>query len=407
MRSAGACNGTFDLAACLEEGYAAGDAAARVGRHAIIGLCRPSAQPCGISSGKAFVDFQNDVTAKDLRHRHAGRLPLDRARQALHHDRHGDRPGQDLEHECAGDRVPACCDRPIPQVGHTTFRMPYTPVTFGALAGTARGDLFEPVRRTPIHDWAVAHGAVFENVGTWQRARWFPRERRGHAPLPSRANAAPCATRSACSTPPRSARSRWSARTPAEFLDRIYTGSFTRLAPGRCRYGVLLSEAGFVMDDGVVARLAPDRFHVTTTTGGAAGVLHHMEDYLQTEFPELRVWLTSITEQWAVIAVQGPLARQVIAPLIAGYRSRAGRDAAHERARRSRLRRSGAAVPCQLHRRARATRSMCRRTTDVPSGRQCTLPANRMASRPTGPRRCTCCAPRKATSSSARKPMAR
>ena len=95
----------------------------------------------------------------------------------------------------------------------------------------------------------------------------------------------------------------------AEFLDRMYTGSFTRLAPGRCRYGVMLNEAGFVMDDGVVARLAPDRFHVTTTTGGAASVLHHMEDYLQTEFPDLRVWLTSTTEQWAVIAVQGPLAR--------------------------------------------------------------------------------------------------
>ena len=102
----------------------------------------------------------------------------------------------------------------------------------------------------------------------------------------------------------------------AEFLDRLYTGNFSRLAPGRCRYGVLLNEAGFVMDDGVVARLAPDRFHVTTTTGGAAGVLHHMEDYRQTEFPELRVWLTSITEQWAVIAVQGPLARRTIAPLV-------------------------------------------------------------------------------------------
>ena len=108
----------------------------------------------------------------------------------------------------------------------------------------------------------------------------------------------------------------------AEFLNRIYTGNFTRLAPGRCRYAVLLSEAGFVMDDGVVARLAPDRFHVTTTTGGAAAVLHHMEDYLQTEFPDLRVWLTSVTEQWAVIAVQGPRARQVLAPLVQRYRSR-------------------------------------------------------------------------------------
>jgi sarcosine oxidase subunit alpha len=100
----------------------------------------------------------------------------------------------------------------------------------------------------------------------------------------------------------------------AAFLDRMYTGSFSRLAPGHCRYGLLLTEAGYVLDDGVIARLGPDRFHVTTTTGGAAGVLHHMEDYRQTEFPELRVWLTSVTEQWAVIAVQGPQARQVIAP---------------------------------------------------------------------------------------------
>ena len=197
----------------------------------------------------------------------------------------------------------------MPQVGHTTFRMPYTPVTFGALAGAARGDLFEPVRRTPIHDWAAAHGAVFENVGTWQRARYFPRDGEDmHAAVARECRAV------------RNAVGMFDATTlgkievvgpdAAEFLNRMYTGSFTRLAPGRCRYGVLLNEAGFVMDDGVVARLAPDRFHVTTTTGGAASVLHHMEDYLQTEFPELRVWLTSITEQWAVIAVQGPRARR-------------------------------------------------------------------------------------------------
>ena len=147
--------------------------------------------------------------------------------------------------------------------------MPYTPVTFGALAGIARDDLFEPVRRTPIHEWAEAHGAVFENVGTWQRARWFPRDGEDM----HRAVARECRT-------VRNAVGMFDATTlgkievvgpdAAEFLDRLYTGNFTRLAPGRCRYGVLLSEAGFVMDDGVVARLAPDRFHVTTTTGGAA-----------------------------------------------------------------------------------------------------------------------------------------
>jgi sarcosine oxidase subunit alpha len=102
----------------------------------------------------------------------------------------------------------------------------------------------------------------------------------------------------------------------AEFLDRIYTGAVAKLAPGRCRYGLVLKEDGYIMDDGVVARLARDRFHVTTTTGGAARVLAHMEDYLQTEWSDLKVFLTSITEQYAVIAVQGPRAREVLAPLI-------------------------------------------------------------------------------------------
>jgi sarcosine oxidase subunit alpha len=104
----------------------------------------------------------------------------------------------------------------------------------------------------------------------------------------------------------------------AEFLDRMYVNAFKTLKPGRCRYGILLNEAGFVIDDGVIARMAPDRFHVTTTTGGAASVLNTMEDYLQTEWPHLQVWLTSTTEQWAVIAVQGPRARDVIAPLVDG-----------------------------------------------------------------------------------------
>src|SRR5258705_13834683 len=105
-------------------------------------------------------------------------------------------------------------------------------------------------------------------------------------------------------------------RDAAEFLNRMYVNSWSGLAPGRLRYGVMLREDGFVLDDGVVARLAPDRFHVTTTTGGVPRVLHMMEDYLQTEWPDLDVWLTSTTEQWAVIAVQGPHARKVIEPLV-------------------------------------------------------------------------------------------
>jgi sarcosine oxidase subunit alpha len=104
----------------------------------------------------------------------------------------------------------------------------------------------------------------------------------------------------------------------AEFLNRMYPNDWLKLEPGRCRYGLMLREDGYVMDDGVVARLAYDRFHVTTTTGGAARVLNHMEDYLQTEWPGLDVFLTSVTEQWAVIAIQGPHARDVVGPLIGG-----------------------------------------------------------------------------------------
>ena len=352
VRSVGACNGTFGLAACLEEGYAAGDRQ----RQFMVADARaflPSpavAQPPAVS-GKAFVDFQNDVTAKDLV------IAAQEGFRSIEHVKRYTTTGMATDQGKTSNMnalalVAGLTDRAVPQVGHTTFRMPYTPVTFGALAGTARGELFEPVRRTPIHDWAAAHGAIFENVGTWQRARCFPRDGEDmHAAVARECRAV------------RNAVGMFDATTlgkievvgpdAAEFLDRLYTGNFARLAPGRCRYGVLLNEAGFVMDDGVVARLAPDRFHVTTTTGGAASVLHHMEDYLQTEFPELRVWLTSITEQWAVIAVQGPSARQVIAPLIAGHRHRARGDAAYERARRPHLRRSRAAVPRQLHRRAR------------------------------------------------------
>jgi sarcosine oxidase, subunit alpha len=104
----------------------------------------------------------------------------------------------------------------------------------------------------------------------------------------------------------------------AAFMEKLYTNPWAKLEPGRCRYGLMLNEQGFVIDDGVIARMAHDRFHVTTTTGGAPRVLHHMEDYLQTEFPDLKVWLTSTTEQWAVIAVQGPRARDIIAPLVEG-----------------------------------------------------------------------------------------
>jgi sarcosine oxidase, subunit alpha len=205
----------------------------------------------------------------------------------------------------------------IPQVGLTTFRMPYTPVTFGSLAGISRGDLFDPVRTTSTHSWAQAKGAVFENVGLWKRARYFPRGGEDmHAAVARECRA----VRSACGIFDASTLGKIEVVGPdaAEFMNRLYINNWSNLGVGRSRYGILLREDGFIYDDGVVARTGPDRFHVTTTTGGAPRVLALMEDYRQTEWPELKVWLTSTTEQWAVIAVQGPNARQVLESVVEG-----------------------------------------------------------------------------------------
>jgi sarcosine oxidase subunit alpha len=154
-------------------------------------------------------------------------------------------------------------------------------------------------------------------VGLWKRARYFPR---GGEDIEAAVARECLAVRGACGLFDASTLGKIEVVGPdaAEFMNRMYVNPWTRLAPGRCRYGVLLREDGFVLDDGVVGRLAADRFHVTTTTGGAARVLAMMEDYLQTEWPDLDVWLTSVTEQWGVIAVQGPLSRQVLAPLVEG-----------------------------------------------------------------------------------------
>jgi len=312
-RSIGACNGTFDLAGALAEadgtrGFAVAGAIAPRGGHA--GLV-PGARP-----GKAFVDFQNDVTAKDLR------LATQEGFRSIEHVKRYTTTGMATDQGKTSNVnalaiVADALDVAVPKVGLTTFRPPYSPVTFGTIAGASRGDLFDPERRAPMHDWAVSQGAVFEDVGPWKRARYFPR---GGEDMHAAVNRECLAVRRAVGIFDASTLGKIevTGADSAEFLNRLYTNAWTKLGVGRCRYGLMLSEAGFVMDDGVVGRMADDRFHVTTTTGGAPRVLNHMEDYLQTEFPGLRTWLTSTTEQWATIAVQGPRARRVIAPLIAG-----------------------------------------------------------------------------------------
>jgi sarcosine oxidase, subunit alpha len=328
-RSAGACRGVYGLGAALADGAAAGAAAAKACGYEgtalrfeatdEAGRARGAASGTGVASSpraKAFVDFQNDVTTRDLA------LAAREGFRSIEHVKRYTTVGMATDQGKTSNLnalglVAGTLRLAVPDVGHTTFRMPYTPVSFGSLAGFARGALFDPVRTTPMHEAAVAQGAVFEDVGQWKRARWFPRAGEDmHAAVTRECRA----VRGACGIFDASTLGKIAVVGPgaAEFLNRLYVNDFTALAPGRCRYGILLRDDGFICDDGVIARLAPGRFHVTTTTGGAARALALMEDYRQTEWTDLEVWLTSVTEQWAVIAVQGPRAREAITPLVSG-----------------------------------------------------------------------------------------
>jgi sarcosine oxidase subunit alpha len=329
--SVGSCNGTDGLQATIEEALAAGELMARAtgnegggkvelrGENAFewTGGMAGAGEGAGVDTTvKAFVDFQNDVCAKDIR------LAVREGMHSIEHIKrfttNGMATDQGKLSNIHGLAIASeVLNREIPKIGLTTFRAPYTPVTFGALISHSRGDLFDPARKTPIHAWEEAHGAVFEDVGNWKRAWYYPRSGETMHDAVNRE----CRTvRNAAGLFDASTLGKIEVVGPdaGEFMNLMYTNAWDTLKPGRCRYGIMLREDGFVYDDGVVGRLAEDRFHVTTTTGGAPRVMHHMEDYLQTEFPHLKVWLTSTTEQWAVIAVQGPKAREILEPLVEG-----------------------------------------------------------------------------------------
>lgn len=329
--SIGACNGTDNLQATIDEALAAGELTARAAgaeggaqvtlsgenRYGWTGGMIGAAEGAGPDTTvKAFIDFQHDVCAKDIR------LAVREGMHSIEHIKrfttNGMASDQGKLSNMHGLAIAAeALGKDIPQVGLTTFRQPYTPVTFGAIVNHSRGSLFDPARKTPMHAWEEAHGAEFEDVGNWKRAWFYPRSGEDM----HEAVARECKTvRDVAGVFDASTLGKIEVVGPdaAQFLNLMYTNAWDNLKPGRCRYGIMLRDDGFVYDDGVVGRLAEDRFHVTTTTGGAPRVMNHMEDYLQTEFPHLKVWLTSTTEQWAVIAVQGPKAREIIAPLVEG-----------------------------------------------------------------------------------------
>ncbi|BBH15811.1 sarcosine oxidase subunit alpha [Nocardioides baekrokdamisoli] len=200
----------------------------------------------------------------------------------------------------------------IAKVGTSSNRAPYSPVAFAALAGRERGALFDPVRTTPVHPWHVAHGAEFEIVGQWLRPWYYPQAGEDiHAAVERETGAA----RTGVGMMDASTLGKIEIAGPdaGEFLNRIYTNAYKKLPVGSARYGVMCRPDGMMFDDGVTLRLSEDVYYMHTTTGGAAGVLDWLEEWLQTEWPDLKVHCTSVTEQWSTIAVVGPKSREVIA----------------------------------------------------------------------------------------------
>jgi sarcosine oxidase, subunit alpha len=266
---------------------------------------------------KMWLDFQNDVKVSDVQL--AAREGYESVEHTKRYTTLGMATDQGKLSNINGLAILAqVLDEDIPRVGTTTFRPPYTPISMGAIGGEARGAVFQPLRRTPIQDWHEANGAHFEPVGHWRRPYCFPKQGEGHRDAVNREI---LATRGGVGLLDASTLGKIIVKGPdaGRFLDMLYTNMMSSLAPGRCRYGLMCSENGFLMDDGVVARLDGETFLVHTTTGGADRIHAHMEDWLQCEWWDWQVYTANVTEQWAQIAVVGPKARAVLEKLGADF----------------------------------------------------------------------------------------
>ncbi len=323
---AGTANGHLGTADALSDAVAAGRAAAadcghRAGSFAAPEVREPAMAPVAAhwftpSRGKFahgtkhFLDYQNDVTAADVRQ--AGREGYESVEHTKRYTTLGMATDQGKLSNINGLALLADeLGQEIPEVGTTTFRPPYTPISFGAITGSAKGPLFKAVRRSPMHDWNAANGADFEPVGDWQRPFCYrgAGEDRHAAVTREILN-----VRRQVGLLDASTLGKIVVKGPdaGRFLDLVYTNVMSSLKVGRCRYGLMCNENGFLFDDGVVVRTGEDEFLLHTTSGGSDRVHGHLEEWLQTEWWTLRVYTVNVTEQWAQVAVAGPNARHVI-----------------------------------------------------------------------------------------------
>ncbi len=262
---------------------------------------------------KSWLDFQNDVKVSDIR------LAAQEGYESVEHTKRyttiGMATDQGKLSNINGLAVLAdALNAPIPQVGTTTFRPPYTPISLGAIAGEARGKLFKPTRKSPMDVWHDSNGAVWEQVADWRRPYTYTRDGETVQQAVTREI---LNTRGGVSMLDASTLGKILVKGPdaAKFLDLIYTNMMSSLKPGKCRYGLMCNENGFLFDDGVVARLSEDTFLCHTTSGGSDRVHAWMEEWLQTEWWDFKVYTANLTEQYAQIAVVGPKARKVLEDL--------------------------------------------------------------------------------------------
>jgi len=269
-----------------------------------------------IGKTKSFVDYQNDATAKDIK------LALREGFRSIEHVKRYTTTGMGTDQGKLGNMhalgiISETAGTKMGEHGTTTFRPPYTPLTFGTIVGRNVGEYFDVVRKTPLHDWHVKNKAEFENVGQWRRAWYYPKNNEDMYEAVQRESKA---ARESAGILDASTLGKIDIQgtDASEFLNRIYTNAWSKLAIGKCRYGLMLNEDGMVYDDGVTTRLGENHYIMTTTTGGAANVLSKLEDYLQTEWPELDVYLTSVTDHFATVSVCGPNSRKIVSKVIDG-----------------------------------------------------------------------------------------
>ncbi len=315
----GAANGTFALNDILAEAYAGGKSkrkapkAQQSEQKPLEPLWFAPATGKYNEGNKHFIDFQNDVTAADLEL--AQREGYESVEHTKRYTTYGMATDQGKTSNINGLGVLSeATGKAIPEIGTTTFRPPYTPFSFGSIAGVLTKPLFLPVRRTAIYEWHVENGAIFEPVGQWRRAYTYPRAGEDkHSSI----NREILCVRNKVGLLDASTLGKIEIKGPdaAEFLDRIYTNTFSTLKVGRCRYGLMMNELGFLTDDGVTVRLAEDHFLMHTTSGGADRIAAWLEEWLQSEWTHYRVFVTPVTEQWAQFAIAGPKARDVLAKL--------------------------------------------------------------------------------------------